>query len=100
MVKKYSGGTFVPGGTYFSMKRWEFMAVPKEGDVLEDEGVTYYRIPMFLVLGLGPIAGLAFILFLPLAVPAVLVYALGRRLSQFIRGHRPLRFRPRFPPAR
>ena len=100
MVKKYSGGTFVPGGTYFNMKRWEFMAVPKEGDVLEDEGVTYYRTPMFLVLGLGPIVGLAFILFLPLAVPAVLLYGLGRRLSQFIRGHRPLRFRLRRPFAR
>ena len=100
MVKKYSGGAFVPGGTYFSTKGWEFIAVPQEGDFLEGEGVTYYRFPLLLVLVLGPLAGLAFVLFLPVAVPAVIVYALGRRLAQAIRSHRPLRLKLRRPFAR
>ena len=100
MVKKYSGGAFVPGGTYFNTKMWEFVAVPQEGNFLEGEGVTYYRFPMLLVLALGPLAGLAFVMFLPLAVPAVLVYGVGRRLAHSLHWRRPLRFRLRRPFAR
>ena len=94
MFKKYSGGTFVPCGTYLNTKGWEFHGVPKEGDYLEGEG-TYYRLPVLVVMGLGPLIGLAFILFLPVAVPAVLIYAVARRLSLSIRGRRVLRPRLR-----
>ena len=41
--------------------------------------------------------GLAFILFLPVAVPVVLVYAITRRLVMSVRGLRP---KLRFPFAR
>ena len=46
-------------------------------------------------MALGPLVGLAFILFLPVAVPAVLIYAVARRLVLSIRGRRPLRPRLR-----
>ena len=91
MFKKYSGGTFVPCGTYLNTKNWEFHGVPREGDYLEGEGVTYYRVPLLAVMVLGPLAGLAFILFLPVAVPAVLIYAVARRLAMSIRGRGVLR---------
>jgi len=100
MIRKHSGGTFAPCGTYLSTKGWEFQSVPREGDYLEGEGVTYYRVPLLAVMVLGPLAGLAFIMFLPLAVPAVLVYGVGRRLAQSLHGRRPLRFRLRRPFAR
>jgi len=89
MVRKYSGGTFVPCGTYLNTKEWGFHSVPKEGDYLEGEGATYYRVPLLAVMVLGPLVGLAFILFLPVAVPAVLIYAIGRRLVMSVRGLRP-----------
>ena len=100
MIRKYSGGTFAPCGTYVNTKSWEFQSVPREGDRLEGdrlegEGVTYYRVPLLAVMVLGPLAGLAFILFLPVAVPAVLIYAVARRLSLSIRGRRVLRPRLR-----
>jgi hypothetical protein len=91
MSRKYSGGTFAPCGTYVNTKNWEFHGVPKEGDYLEGEGVTYYRLPLLVLMGLGPLIGLAFILFLPVAVPVVFVYAIARRLALSIRGCR-LRF--------
>jgi hypothetical protein len=91
MIRKYSGGTFAPCGTYVNTKNWEFHSVPREGDRLEGEGVTYYRVPLLAVMVLGPLAGLAFILFLPVAVPAVLIYAVARRLSLSIRGRHVLR---------
>ena len=97
MIRKYSGGTFAPCGTYLSTKGWEFQSVPREGDYLEGEGVTYYRVPLLAVMVLGPLAGLAFILFLPVAVPAVLIYAIARRLFLGVRGLKP---RLRFPFAR
>jgi len=100
MIRKYSGGTFAPCGTYVNTKGWEFHGVPREGDYLEGEGVTYYRVPLLAVMVLGPLAGLAFILFLPVAVPAVLVYAVARRLALSVRGHWPLRPKLRFPFAR
>ena len=100
MLRKYKGGTFVPCGTYLSTKGWEFHGVPKEGDYLEGEGVTYYRLPILVLMGLGPLIGLAFILFLPVAVPFVLIYAIARRLTMSVRGHWPLRPKLRFPFAR
>ena len=89
MIRKYSGGTFAPCGTYVNTKSWEFQSVPREGDRLEGEGVTYYRLPLLVLMGLGPLIGLAFILFLPVAVPVVLIYAIGRRLVMSVRGFRP-----------
>ena len=97
MIRKYSGGTFATCGTYVNTKEWGFHSVPREGDYLEGEGVTYYRVPLLAVMALGPLVGLAFILFLPVAVPAVLLYAIGRRLVMTVRGLRP---RLRFPFAR
>ncbi len=89
MFRKYSSGMFVPCGTYLNTKEWAFHGVPPEGDVLEGEGVTYYRLPVLLVIALAPVIGLAFILFLPVAVPAVLVYGIARRITISTRGRRP-----------
>ena len=91
MFRKYSGGMFVPCGTYLNTNEWAFHGVPPEGDVLEGEGVTYYRTPLLLVIALGPVIGLAFNLFLPLAVPAVLAYGIAKRIALATRGRR-LRF--------
>ena len=90
MFKKYSAGTFAPCGTYLNTNEWAFHGVPPEGEVLEGEGATYYRVPLLLVLGLGPMIGLAFILFLPIAVPVVLIYGIGRRVAQAMHPRRPV----------
>ena len=92
MFKKYSAGTFVPCGTYLNTNEWAFHGVPPEGEVLEGEGATYYRVPLLLVLGLGPLIGLGFILFLPVAVPVVLVYGIGKRIAQAMHARRPVTY--------
>ncbi len=85
MIKKYRAGQFVPAGTYWSRKNWELLNIPEGGDYLPaGEGVTYYRVPLLLVLALGPLAGLAFILFLPLAVPLVVLYTAPRVIARHI----------------
>ena len=95
MFKKFSAGTLAPCGTYLNTKRWEFHGVPPEGEILEGEGITYYKVPLLVVLGLGPLIGLAFILFLPVAVPIVLVYGIGKRVMQALRARGPVTETPR-----
>ncbi len=79
MIRKHSGGQFVPGGVYLKNKGWELVPMPEEGGRLPaGEGVTYYEVPILLALALAPLAGLAFILFVPILVPVLVVYGLGR----------------------
>lgn len=75
IFEKYSPGAPVPSGTYLNRKTWELAHVSESGGSLpEGEDVAYYRLPLLLVLALGPLAGLAFILFLPLAGVIAAVY--------------------------
>lgn len=75
LIRKYGGGQFAPDGIYLKKRAWDFTQIPEGGDRLPDEeDVTYYRVPLPVVMVLGPVAGLAFILFLPLAVPVFAAY--------------------------
>ncbi len=85
MIKKFSPGSFAPSGTYWNKKAWELVQISEPGDYLPaGEGVTYYRVPVLLVLALGPVIGLAFILFLPMAVPLVALYWAGKIIGRRI----------------
>ncbi len=81
MISKHVGGDFVKGGVYWSMREGEFLAVPKEGGVLEGgKNDRYIRAPLPVVLVLGPILGLAFAIFLPLSGLLVLVPFLAGKI--------------------
>lgn len=85
MLRKYSAGQFVPGGVYWNTKAWELVAIAEDGDYLPaGEGITHYQVPVPLVLALGPLAGLIFILILPLLVPFLALYAAGRVITKHI----------------
>lgn len=93
-MKVYRAEERVPAGTYLSRSTWELVSV-EDGAVLKGGDATYYRLPVLLVLALGPFAGLAFILFLPLAVPLVALNALagavasgiGQRFQHYRQAH-------------
>jgi hypothetical protein len=75
VLEKYSPGVFAPSGTYLNRKTWELVQISEGGDYLPAaEGMAYYRVPLLLVLALGPLTGLAFILFLPLAGSIAAIY--------------------------
>ncbi|HKZ51271.1 MAG TPA: hypothetical protein VJ256_05875 [Dehalococcoidia bacterium] len=86
MLRKYSAGQSVPGGVYWNKQAWELVTISEDGDSLPGEGVTYYQVPVLLAIGLGPVAGLAFILVLPLLVPFLAVYAVGKAIARRIPG--------------
>jgi len=74
MRRRYSPGEAVPHGTYLSGKTWEVVQVSRDGESLPGGEGIYYHTPLPLLLLLGPIIGLVFIVFLPFAVPALLIY--------------------------
>ncbi|MDP2948243.1 MAG: hypothetical protein Q8P22_01730 [Chloroflexota bacterium] len=80
MRRKYYPGEAVPAGTYWNSKSLEMATISEDDENLPaGEGVTYYRAPLPLVLLLGPLVGLAFVIFLPFAVPAIAIHALATR---------------------
>jgi hypothetical protein len=76
MRRRFHSGEAVPAGTYWNSKTWEMVVISGDDENLPaGDGVTYYRAPLALVLLLAPVIGLAFVVFLPLAVPLVLIHA-------------------------
>lgn len=76
MRRRFYPGEAVPAGTYWNSKTWEMIVISgDDGNLPAGEGVTYYRAPLALVLLLGPFIGLAFVIFLPFAVPLVAIHA-------------------------
>ncbi len=79
MVKRYGDGQLVPQGLYWNRKTWELTDIPEEGGRLPaGDGATYYHVPVLWAMVLGPLVGLAFVIFLPLAVPAFILYSLAK----------------------
>lgn len=98
IVTRHSAGESVRGGIYWSRKTWDLTQIPEEGGTLPaaDGATCYYRLPLPMVMMLGPIAGLAFILFLPVAVPLMVIYSTPKAISAALRRRRESKnkFRP------
>ena len=101
MFRKYSAGQFVPAGIYFNRKTWELAQISGAGDYLQGgEGAAYHRVPLPLVMVLGPLVGLAFILFLPFAVPLVVIHTAVKVISREISWGRRKEAKDELPVAR
>ena len=81
-MKKHTGGEQVRGGTYVDVKTGQLVSFGRTDDaVLPGTASTEYaRLPVGLVLVLGPLAGLAYIIFLPLAGLGSLVIVAGYKI--------------------
>ncbi len=90
MRRRFYPGEAVPTGTYWNSKTWEMIVISEDDENLPvGDRVTYYRAPLALVLLLAPLIGLAFVVFLPLAVPLVLIHAaVTRAIRAVFRTHR------------
>ncbi len=66
-MARYHGNDTVNPGFYWNPAKWEITTIEKKGTVLPGgEELSYHRIPLPLVLMLGPILGAAYVMFLPL----------------------------------
>ena len=80
MKRMYQPGEAAPAGTYWSTKTFEMVQIAQEGEPLPASEGKYVRAPLALMLLVAPLAGLAFVIFLPFAVPAIAIHALGTRV--------------------
>jgi len=80
MQRMYQPGEAAPAGTYWSTKTFEMVQIAQEGDCLPAGDGKFLRAPLALMLLVAPLTGLAFVVFLPFAVPAIALHALGSRL--------------------
>ena len=80
MQRIYQPGEAAPTGTYWSIKSFEMVQIAQDGDCLPAGNGKFVRAPLALMLLIAPLTGLAFVVFLPFAVPAIALHALGTRL--------------------
>ncbi|HLB29061.1 MAG TPA: hypothetical protein VJM69_02890 [Dehalococcoidia bacterium] len=79
MLRRYRSGQPVEGGVYWNLRTGECSTIDgKEGFLPSGEG-EYVRAHPAVVFLLGPWLGLAYIIFLPLAVPALVLSLLARQ---------------------
>ena len=77
-----TAGTIVRGGYYLNRDAWDLIAVNgKEGVLPGTDGQRYLKLPFWAVLGLAPLLGTMFVMFLPM-IGFVLVFM---RLGQLSR---------------
>ena len=68
-MKRFAAGEAVVAGTYMNLATGQFLSFegPEKSILPTAHGARYARIPLGLVFVLGPLMGLAYIIFLPLA---------------------------------
>lgn len=80
-MNRYYGGETVPGGVYLNISTLEFTQVHDGAPVLPGSRANkYIKAPALLAAVAGPVAGLAFVLFLPFVGLAGMVTFLAYKL--------------------
>ena len=81
-MKKYAGGEKVTGGTYVDLKTGQLLSFGRTDKTVLPGAASsaYARVPVGFVFILGPLAGLAYIIFLPLAGIGSLVILTGYKI--------------------
>ncbi len=84
MLRRYSPGQDAPAGAYLRSGTWEFVTRDCDGALPAGEDVVFYRIPILLLVFVGPLAGLLWLFVYPLVIPLALGYACWRRLTEAV----------------
>jgi len=65
-MARYRGSDWVKVGFYWNPSRWEIIPIPKGGGLLPGaDDLRYVRLPLPLVMLLGPLMGGVYVVFLP-----------------------------------
>ncbi len=82
----HRGGTRVKAGFYFNVARWNLVVVPKGGGVLAGtDKDRYARVPALVLLGLAPVMGGLYVMFLPFIGFAMVAAAAGTKALDLVR---------------
>ncbi len=79
----YQGGQAVKGGFYLKRATWEFESVARGGGNLPGNKETRYRrVPLPVVMAVGPLMGLAYVISLPIVFCLAFGYFLTHWVGQ------------------
>ncbi|MBI3989720.1 MAG: hypothetical protein HY347_08885 [candidate division NC10 bacterium] len=80
-MARYHGNDRVKVGFYWNPSQWEIITIPKGGGVLPGgDDLRYVRLPLPLVMLLGPLMGALYVVFLPFIGFAMVFGFAGRKL--------------------
>lgn len=83
---RYHGSDYAKGGFYCNTSRWEIITVPKGGGSLPGGNEEHYiRLPLFLVMLLGPLMGGLYVVFLPLIGFVMVFYIVGKKIFPVVK---------------
>jgi len=83
-MKRYRGTETVAPGVYFDARNIAFRSVTEDGPLPGTEAEEYRRVPTVALLVVGPVMGLAYIMFLPLAGFAMLAWTLAGKAVEAV----------------
>ena len=79
-MKTHGGGTRVAPGFYWNLRTWTVATISDgPGDLPGDAGQRHVKVPVVVLLGLAPIMGAAYVMFLPLLGFALLFATAGAK---------------------
>jgi hypothetical protein len=87
-MKRYSGSETVEPGLYFNLRQLSFKSVETTGKLPGTAKDVYRRVPVLAMLLVGPVMGLAFVVFLPFigfAMAGWLLFTKASRLGRPMR---------------
>jgi hypothetical protein len=84
MFRRYQGGEEVGGGKYWNLYSGDYVVFAERGGILPTTEGEYVRAHPLLMLVAGPLMGLGYLLFLPIAVPVLLTQFAARRMRRMV----------------
>jgi hypothetical protein len=85
-MTRYHGNDPVKAGFYWNTAGWEIVTLPKKGGVLPGGDQTnYIRVPVLLIMVLGPMMGGLYVMFLPLIGFAMVLGLSGKKVLGLMR---------------
>src|SRR4030067_2752714 len=88
-MRRYTGSEMVKPGLYFNPRQLSFKSVDEEGALPGSTAEGYRRVPILVLLVVGPILGLAYAVFLPFIGFAMVTWLLGVKAAQLAVGAAP-----------
>ncbi|MEK7372512.1 MAG: hypothetical protein AAB265_13770 [candidate division NC10 bacterium] len=85
-MKRYTGSETVEPGLYFNPRQLSFKSVDEEGPLPGSTDEVYRRVPILVLLVVGPILGLVYAVFLPFIGFVMVTSLLGVKAVQLAGG--------------
>ncbi|HSN90500.1 MAG TPA: hypothetical protein VLS93_04670 [Anaeromyxobacteraceae bacterium] len=82
MARTYQRGAAVKSGTYVDLEGWAVHAVARDGERLPAGRGAWRRVPTPVAVGLTPVLGLAFLIFLPVIGFALVARAAAKGIAR------------------